>query len=353
MRRVAGAAGRSRQWSSRRHIGATARAAGAAGEQRVAQDGDAVRVHYEGRLEDGTVFDTSRKRGSPLTFSLGAQQVVPGFEKAVLGLSEGEKVTVTIPPEEAYGERNEEYVLSVPAKFVPEGVEVGMRVGLGEGQQVQATITEICEDGSVKVDANPPLAGKTLTFDIELVGFRELLAPETAPEGLELATFAAGCFWGVELAFQRVPGVVSTSVGYAQGEKEQPTYEEVCQATTGHTEAVRVVFDPSEVSFGTLLDTFWERVGKNATTLNVAGNDEGPQYRSGIYFHSEEQQQIAEKSRAELQTKLGEDVVTEVEEAKPFWNAEDSHQQYLEKGGVAGSPQSAEKGCTDTIRCYG
>lgn len=256
---------------------------------------------------------------------------------------------MTLPPDQAYGDHNPQFVIDFDLAEAPEGVKLGDEVVLGNaGRQMPARVIKIAEDGSVTVDANPPLAGKTLTFDIEFVSFKGLLAPSEPPAGMAFGTFAAGCFWGVELVFQRVPGVVSTCVGYAQGEKEKPSYEEVCSKTTGHTEAVRVVYNPNEVSFETLLKTFWERVGRNATTLNIAGNDSGPQYRSGIYFHSEEQRESATKSVKALQERLGEPVVTEVEAAAPFWLAEDFHQQYLEKGG-----QSVEKECIDTIRCYG
>lgn len=328
-------------------------AAGIEHVARVAVDGDVVLVHYEGRLEDGTVFDSSKGR-DPLSVALGRQQVVLGFEAAVRGLKIGDAKTVTLPPHLAYGSHNAELVLTFDAAKAPGGIRVGDKVNLGSsGHQIPATVVNVAENGSVTVDANLPLAGQTLVFDIEVVGFRELLAPLEAPDGFAIATFAAGCFWGVELAFQRVTGVVSTSVGYAQGQQEAPTYDQVCSATTGHTEAVRVVYNPHEVSFESLLDTFWERVGANATTQNLAGNDSGPQYRSGIYFHNEEQRQLAAASVAALTQRLGEPVVTEVESAEPFWLAEDSHQQYLERGGRGGNPQSAEKGCGDTIRCYG
>eukprot|EP00746_Dinoflagellata_sp_MGD_P085287 gnl/MRDRNA2_/MRDRNA2_33769_c0_seq2.p1 gnl/MRDRNA2_/MRDRNA2_33769_c0~~gnl/MRDRNA2_/MRDRNA2_33769_c0_seq2.p1 ORF type:complete len:426 (+),score=66.06 gnl/MRDRNA2_/MRDRNA2_33769_c0_seq2:41-1318(+) len=318
-------------------------------EARTAVDGDNVRVDYTGKLEDGSVFDSSVGK-SPISFRLGSGQLVPGFEAAVRGMRVGEKKTATLPPDQAYGPIRPDMVMTVPADKAPQGLTVGQKIGLGTqtGQKIPATVTEITPDGSVTVDANHMLAGKTLIFDLELVGFRELLAPSEAPAGLELATFAAGCFWGVELAFQRVPGVISSNVGYCQGQKEQPTYEEVCSAQTGHTEGVRVVFDPQKVSFSDLLKVFWERVGKNAVTLNVAGNDTGPQYRSGIYFHSKAQEEEARQSLEKLQEELGQTVVTEIEAAAPFWLAEDYHQQYLEKGG-----QSAAKECTDTIRCYG
>eukprot|EP00927_Polykrikos_kofoidii_P076602 TRINITY_DN73667_c0_g1_i1.p1 TRINITY_DN73667_c0_g1~~TRINITY_DN73667_c0_g1_i1.p1 ORF type:complete len:466 (+),score=77.56 TRINITY_DN73667_c0_g1_i1:152-1399(+) len=321
---------------------------------RVAVDGDAVRVHYKGMFEDGTQFDSSEGR-DPLIFTLGQKQVVPGFEAAVRGLRRGQRVSVKLPPKEAYGERREQLVFTIPSNEAPSHMKVGLQVRMqtSSGQTVPATVINVAEDGAVTVDANPRLAGRTLHFDIELVGFKEFLAPAVAPKGLEFATFAAGCFWGVELAFQRVPGVVATSVGYTQGQTERPTYEEVCSARTGHTEAVHVTFDPQKVTFDELLHIFWERVGANATTPNRAGNDEGPQYRSGIYFHGEEQRLSADASVKALQQKLGRTVVTEVEAAGPFWFAEDEHQQYLEKGGRSGNGQSAAKGCTDKIRCYG
>lgn len=337
-----------------RQVALMATSASESAQARRATAGDNVLVHYLGTLEDGTVFDSSEEN-SPLSFVLGRHQVVPGFDKAVLGLRPGEKVSVKLTPDEAYGPFNDELVLTVEADKAPAGLQVGDSVTMRtvDGRGSQALVTKVAQDGSITVDANSPLAGKTLLFDIELVGFKEVLAPDQAPEGMQLATFAAGCFWGVELAFQRQPGVIRTCVGYAQGELEKPSYEDVCAATTGHTEAIRVVYDPSVVSFEELLSTFWERVGQNATTLNQAGNDRGPQYRSGIYYHTEEQRLSAQRSVEELRAKLDMPIVTEVEAAAPFWLAEDHHQQYLEKGGRGGNPQSAEKGCTDTIGCYG
>lgn len=339
--------------AARRRHSSSLSAAATIDERRVAANGDAVRVHYEGKLEDGSVFDSSDGK-KPLSFIVGAGQVVPGFDDAVRGLTAGETVEVSIPPEKAYGSRNEELVLTIPKDQAPDGLTQGMTAQLQmAGRVIPARVVGIAEDGTVTIDLNPFLAGKTLNFKITLEGFRELLAPSEPPPGMELATFAAGCFWGVELAFQRIAGVISTSVGYAQGEKEAPTYEEVCQATTGHTEAVRVVFDPSVVSYDELLATLWERVGKNAITLNRAGNDEGPQYRSGIYFHNPAQEAAALASRLSLQSAIGQTVVTEVEAAAPFWLAEDYHQQYLANGGRNGQAQSAAKGCKDEIRCYG
>lgn len=170
-------------------------------------------------------------------------------------------------------------------------------------------------------------------------------------EGLQFAEFGAGCFWGVELAFQRVPGVFKTEVGYTQGANDKPTYEQVCSGRTGHVEAVRVVYDPKEVNYDDLLALFWKR--HDPTTLNRQGGDTGTQYRSGIYFFSPEQETTAKASLAAHQAKIGRTIVTEVVPAKMWYPAESYHQQYLAKGGRIGMAQSAAKGCTDPIRCYG
>ena len=122
-------------------------------------------------------------------------------------------------------------------------------------------------------------------------------APDTAPPGLAIATFAGGCFWGLELAYQRAPGVVKTSVGYTAGADPAPTYETVCSGGTGHTEAVQVYYDPAETTYADLLAVFFDRV--DPTTLNRQGNDVGTQYRSGIYYHDEDQKKEAEKVRQE------------------------------------------------------
>ncbi|XP_023515786.1 peptide methionine sulfoxide reductase-like [Cucurbita pepo subsp. pepo] len=168
----------------------------------------------------------------------------------------------------------------------------------------------------------------------------------------EFAEFGAGCFWGVELAFQRLAGVVKTEVGYSQGHTPDPTYEQVCSGTTNHVEVVRVVFDPKLCPYTNLLSIFWSRI--DPTSINRQGEDVGAQYRSGIYYFNEAQARLAHESKEakklELQDK---EVVTEIVAAKRFYRAEEYHQQYLEKGGGLGLKQSAQKGCTDPIRCYG
>lgn len=149
----------------------------------------------------------------------------------------------------------------------------------------------------------------------------------------QTATFAAGCFWGVEAAFRELAGVVSTRVGYTGGSVESPSYELVCGGRTGHAEAVEVTFDPSEIGYEDLLGVFW--ASHNPTTKNRQGWDFGSQYRSAIYFDGEEQEAAAIASRDREQEGRRRQIVTEMVSGQPFWPAEDYHQQYLEKRGQA------------------
>jgi peptide-methionine (S)-S-oxide reductase len=151
----------------------------------------------------------------------------------------------------------------------------------------------------------------------------------------EIATFAAGCFWGVEAAFRQVNGVVGTAVGYQGGRLANPTYQDVCSHTTGHAEVVRVEYDPAIVSFDELLSVFWGC--HNPTTLNRQGPDVGDQYRSAIFTHSPDQEAAAKASKAALLAsgRFPQPIVTEITPAPDFWSAEEYHQQYLEKRGLA------------------
>jgi len=148
---------------------------------------------------------------------------------------------------------------------------------------------------------------------------------------LKKATFGAGCFWGVEAAFRQLEGVTRTEVGYEGGTLDNPTYEDVCSHTTGHAEVVEVTYDPERISFAALLDVFWAK--HNPTQLNRQGWDFGDQYRSVIFFHDPEQQEVATHSKAEQQSRHRKPVVTLVEPAQTFYAAEDYHQQHLEKRG--------------------
>ena len=151
----------------------------------------------------------------------------------------------------------------------------------------------------------------------------------------EKATFGAGCFWGVEAAFRQVPGVVDAAVGYEGGTMPNPTYRDVCTDETGHTEVVEVTFDPSRVSYDQILDVFW--ANHDPTQKNRQGPDVGTQYRSAIFFHSPAQRDaaIASKERLEKSGKLRRPIATEITPASTFWRAEDYHQRYLEKRGLA------------------
>lgn len=178
------------------------------------------------------------------------------------------------------------------------------------------------------------LPGRSTPMDVpegHFVNGHKLTPPY--PEGMEVADFGMGCFWGAERMFWKIPGVHVTAVGYAGGHTPNPTYREVCSGMTGHNEVVRVVFDPSRIAYEDILKLFWE--GHDPTQGMRQGNDVGTQYRSGIYVHSEAQRRAAENSkdtygRALTAGGLGE-VTTEILDAPPFYFAEDDHQQYLAK----------------------
>jgi peptide-methionine (S)-S-oxide reductase len=153
------------------------------------------------------------------------------------------------------------------------------------------------------------------------------------PENAQRATFAAGCFWGVEASLREIEGVLKTTVGYTGGTVANPTYEQVCSDTTGHAEAVEVWFDPSIVSYDDLLHTFW--AVHDPTTRNRQGWDFGSQYRSAIFVHDAAQEQVALASRDEHQRTSAKEIVTQVVPATEFYDAEDYHQRYFEKHGGA------------------
>jgi peptide-methionine (S)-S-oxide reductase len=150
-----------------------------------------------------------------------------------------------------------------------------------------------------------------------------------------LATFGAGCFWGVEDTFRQIPGVLDVIVGYTGGTVKNPTYEMVCTGTTGHAEAVQIMYDPTKVSYDALLNVFWEN--HNPTTKDQQGPDFGSQYRSVIFTHNDEQKKTAEESKEALERsgKWKRPIVTQITESAPFYSAEEYHQQYLKKNGLS------------------
>ena len=149
------------------------------------------------------------------------------------------------------------------------------------------------------------------------------------------ATFGAGCFWGVEAAYRQIPGVISTRVGYLGGTMENPTYRDVCSGRTGHAEVVEVAYDPDRLTYDDLLTVFWDN--HNPTTLNRQGPDIGTQYRSAIFYHDDEQKAaaVASKEERDKSGRYRSPIVTEITPATPFYEAEDYHQQYLEKRGLS------------------
>ena len=149
------------------------------------------------------------------------------------------------------------------------------------------------------------------------------------------ATFGAGCFWGVEAAYRQIPGVLSTTVGYLGGTLDNPTYYDVCTGRTGHAEVVQVEYDPARVTYDDLLTVFWEN--HDPTTLNRQGPDVGTQYRSAIFYHDDAQKAAAESSKDERDRsgRYRRPIVTEITPATTFYEAEDYHQQYLEKRGLS------------------
>ena len=270
---------------------------------------------------------------------VGGGGFLPALHKSVAQIKE-----VGVPQSfevlDAFGESNPNLgPATVPKASAPEGLEVGMQVRLSSGMVAKVTAVT---DEDVTIDANHPMAGKPLAISATLTS-----EPVPAESALKPATFAGGCFWGLELAFQREVGVITTEVGYTQGSKETPTYEEVCSGTTGHTEAVRLRYDPEVVSYDRLCELFWERLGDNRFLLNQVGNDRGTQYRHGIYTHDAAQATAAAAS-LEAVNADGKTVHTELEPAEKWWPAEEYHMQYLQKGG-----QSARKEAAETIRCYG
>lgn len=279
---------------------------------------------------------------------------LPGLHKLLSTMNPGETIQGA-SLDAGYGGYNPELVFQLPTEEIKNSIDTSLvKIGtvLAMGNGMNCRVTEM-NDEKWTLDANHVLAGAAYDADVKLEKVEEgpknweFLGEEVQDDRYKVATFALGCFWGGELAYQRMPGVISTHIGYTQGQKENPTYEEVCSGTTGHTEAIRIIYDPDIVSYKSLVQLGLDRLGNDVYELNKAGNDRGTQYRHGIYFHDDEQQKVAE----ELLSGLGSEdreVMTELKKAEKFYMGEEYHQQYLLKGG-----QSAKKGASDSIRCYG
>ena len=193
---------------------------------------------------------------------------------------------------------------------------------------------ELWREKTKMIDPERALAGRE--YEMPVAGAHTVLGnPIKAPfpDGFETAIVALGCFWGAERAFWTLPGVYTTAVGYTGGYTPNPTYEEVCSGSTGHAEAVLIVFDPAQISYAEILRNFWET--HDPTQGMRQGNDVGTQYRSAIFYENEQQREIAEASKVAYADQLKaagfDDITTEIVPAGPFYYAEDYHQQYLDK----------------------
>jgi peptide-methionine (S)-S-oxide reductase len=323
--------------------------------------GDVVTVSCRLKPEHGFVPDALidgvvlHEEDAPaiLTFVLYGGNYLPGLHDLVATMLPLQKV-VKVSLDAGWGARNPDLMATltyadagVDASQIKQGVELFLENGL------KCVVTGVTAH-NFTIDANPPLAGASYLADVELrcVEMGPTPVPYDASKAVaagsesryELATFALGCFWGTELAFMREPGVVGTAVGYTQGQTTDPSYDQVCSGTTGHTEAALVTYDPAVTSYETLVRVAMDRLGENKYLLNQVGSDKGTQYRHGIYYHTPAQKHIAEC----ILVQYGDDCVTECKPAAKWYPAEDYHQQYLLKGG-----QSARKGDATAIRCYG
>lgn len=368
---------------------------------RSARLGDVVTIDFSLTPEDGYIphplFDSS---GTAVSFVLGWGNYLPGLHDLVEGMRPGESIKA-VSIDAGWGRRDPALVAEVSKAKLADGgygaLKVGDELKLAGGT-VRATVVRETE-GTFVVDANPPLAGSSYSCYLRVLSVSP--PPETriherkkgedddalallvetsdeeedeqeneeddvdegSPDNLSeddcdlteqfhVASFAVGCFWGGELAFMREPGVAGTRVGYTQGTTPCPTYEEVCEGSTGHREAVLVLYDPAVVSYERLAEIALERMDVNATSsTGIATLFEDPeeqestQYRHEIYCYSKEQRHAAQQ----LLEKIGKRAQTvDILPASTFFLAEERHQNYLLKGG-----QSACKGSKETIRCFG
>lgn len=332
---------------------------------RVTSLGDVVTVQLDLTPEDGFVPEHLFDSSGEVTFVLGWGNYLPGLHELLLGgMSEGDSVS-NVSIDAGFGRHNPEMVIEVPKanlKKVQNMDKIVPNATLNLQGGIQVNVLKVTKD-TIIVDANHPLAGssysctvKVLSIDsypLDKLEFHESSSPTNHNSPFEVATFAMGCFWGVELALMRMPGVVGTRAGYTQGTKD-PSYEEIKEGNTGHREAVMVIYDRNVVSYKEILAVYNERLAVTAPEyfkLDIFAeedDEEGPdsQYKHGLYFHNAEQEKMAREYVGSIKDSRYCDV--ELKPASAFYSAEEKHQQYLYKGG-----QAARKGCREIIRCYG
>ena len=348
-----------------------------------AQKGDIVTIDFHLELQyphdnnEATTTTTTTTTIEPLfdrtgkaSFVLGYGNYVPELHELLLHQCKGDSLENKYI-DAGWGDVNPNLIASLKVsdfvKTQPDkNIDTSSQLQIGQTMYLKSGVSCRITDRNethFTIDANPLLAGVKYKCDLEILNVESAPASflnnnnnqininiynenenENKNDKYQVATLALGCFWGGELAFMRLPGVVGTKVGYTQGTTLNPSYKEVCAGTTGHTEAIMIVYDSTILTYESLVNIGLDRLGDDVYLWEQVGNDKGNQYRHGIYYHNEEQKQIAEKC---LKRK-GQGVKTECKAAVEFYDAEDYHQQYLLKGG-----QSAKKGATEYIRCYG
>lgn len=335
--------------------------------------GDIVTVEVELTPENGYVpenlFDTSGE----ISLVVGWGNYLPGLHELLLDdMSIGDKVA-NLSIDAGFGEHNSEMVIEVPKSTLKkmhkiEKIVPNSTLSLKGG--IKVNVVDVTKD-TIIVDANHPLAGSSYSCNLKVLDVHpypvdklvykdncddEQTLPSSSSSPFEVATFAMGCFWGVELAFMRTPGVVGTRAGYTQGIEKNPSYEEIREGHTGYREAVMVIYDSRVASYEDILAVYDERLAVTAPEyfkVDIFAEDDDDsesspdsQYRHGIYFHNEKQRQSAREYISSIKDSRYCEI--ELKPAADFYSAEEKHQQYLYKGG-----QAARKGCREFIRCYG
>ena len=320
--------------------------------RRTAREGDIVTVQLIMTPEHDYVPDTLFDTCGSISFVLGWGNYLPGLHELVTGMAVGESVKDK-SIDAGWGDRREDLIVTVEKSKMtflqnPNVIQVGSKLQLKPNFYVEVIAVD---EESITVDANPPLAGTSFSCTLEVTGISsnplvdEAVSSSSSPSPYQLATFALGCFWGAELAFLRLPGIVGTKVGYTQGVVVAPTYEEVCAGHTKHREAVLVVYDERVVSYEELMAVALERlqVTRFAPLSLLFGDGHEEQYKHGFYYHNEKQKELASALLAQDNR-----YDIELKAAVTLYDAEEYHQKYLLKGG-----QSARKGAKETIRCFG
>lgn len=320
-----------------------------------ARSGDCVKIDLNMVPENGYVPESLFDTKGIVHIIIGWGDALPGLHELLIDRAVGESV-VDVSIDAGWGERRDDLIFNVPRQKLrrftkTDTFSVGDRIQLSSDQDV--IVTEIDKD-FVTVDANHPLSGTSYKCSFTVLqidplpssfAFREINDTELRDSPYETASFALGCFWGAQLAFDRLPGVIGTRVGYSQGlAGTRPTYEEVCQGTTKHRETVLVVYDPFIIKYETLIRLALERLSITTSPLELHRMFEPQhmQYQHGCFYHTSQQREIAERELAG--NKFGMEVLA----ATTFFDAEEEHQKYLYKGG-----QSQRKEAREDIRCFG